>query len=326
MSESLPAAPPTGRLPVVDMARGAALVAMFAYHFTWDLAHFGYIAPDVPFTPQMRLFSHAIACAFLFIAGASLVLAQRRPFGWSGYWRRIAIVGGAAALVTAASLFLFPDAPILFGVLHCITAASLLALPFLFLPWPAAIAAAVLAAALPAFVAAPAFDGPWRDWTGLGAALPMSNDFRPLLPWAAALLAGVGAMAFALPRGGRALLARVSGSSPPARALAFGGRHSLLVYLVHQPVFFGLLAASVWAFGIPGGPADERPFRASCERQCADAGSAEPVCAAACGCAAQAMKRVNLWDKLMRNELDEGERAVLAEIARVCVGKAKRSN
>jgi len=69
------------RLPVVDVARGAALLAMFGYHLTWDLAHFGYVDPQTPFSPEMRLVSHLIASAFLFIAGASLVLARRHTEG-----------------------------------------------------------------------------------------------------------------------------------------------------------------------------------------------------------------------------------------------------
>lgn len=313
-----------GRLPVVDMARGAALLAMFGYHLTWDLAHFGYIDAHAPFSPAMRLASHVIACAFLFLAGVSLVLARRSPFGWGGYWRRMAIIVAAAAAVSVASWLLFPDSIISFGILHCIAAASLLALPFLFLPWPAALAAAVVAGGLPSLVASAAFEGPWIDWLGLGIALPISNDFRPLLPWAAALLAGVAAMGWAVPRGGRELLAKVRGENAPGRALAFGGRHSLLIYLVHQPVFFAVLSASVWAFGIPGGPADERPFRAGCERQCADAGAQPAICTAACGCAARAMKRLNLWEKLSRNALDAGETGILNRVAGECVANPDR--
>ena len=312
------------RLPVVDMARGVALVAMFAYHLTWDLAHFGYIDEQAPFSPVMRLASHVIACAFLFLAGVSLVLARREPFGWGGYWRRIAIIGAAAAAVSAASWLLFPDAIIAFGILHCIGAASLLALPFLFLPWPTALLAAVVAGALPFLASSAAFDGPWLDWLGLGITLPISNDFRPLLPWSAAVLAGVAAMGFALPRGGTALLAKVSGSGAPGRMLAFGGRHSLLIYLVHQPVFFALLSGAVWVFGIPGGPADERPFRASCERQCTDSGAPTPVCMAACACSARAMKRLNLWEKLSKNQLDAGEKGLLARVAGECVANPDR--
>ncbi|HMN72951.1 MAG TPA: heparan-alpha-glucosaminide N-acetyltransferase [Rhodoblastus sp.] len=311
---------PRGRIAALDMARGAALVAMFAYHLTWDLADFDYIDARAPFSPQMRLFSHVIACAFLFIAGLSLALARRDPFDWFGYRRRIALIAGAAALVTAASWFLFPQAIIFFGILHCIAAASVLALPFVFLPWPAALAAGVALFALPFFVQSPAFDAPALIWTGLGVRIPTSNDFRPLLPWAGALLVGLGVGLFTRDRGGFDALRRIPGTSLPARLLAFGGRHSLAVYLIHQPVFFALLSASVWAFGPPA-PADEQPFRRSCEAQCLSNGAGAKQCRRGCACTAQTLKRLHLWDRLRAGVLDDGEKALLTRVARDCIGR-----
>lgn len=308
------------RVAALDMARGGALVAMFAYHLVWDLAHFGYIDGRTPFLPQMRMFSHIIACSFLFIAGLSLALARRAPFDWRAYWKRIALVSGAAALVTVASWFLFPEGLIFFGILHCIAAASVAALPFLFAPWPAALAAGLVACALPQFLAFPSFDAPALMWTGLGRAIPASNDFRPFLPWAGALLIGLAAGLFMEKRGGFDALRRIAGANAPARLLAFGGRHSLAIYLIHQPVFFALLTASVWALGPPA-PADERPFRELCERQCASTGAGVEQCRSGCACTAQTFKRLNLWDKLRANALDEGERAILARVTKDCARK-----
>ena len=307
-----------GRIPALDVARGAALVAMFAYHLVWDFAHFGYIDARTPFSPDMQLFSYVIASSFLFISGLSLALARRRPFDWRVYWMRLALIAGAAALVTAASWLLFPDALIFFGILHCIAAASLLALPFLFLPWPAALAGGALAAALPQFVTSRAFDTPALIWSGLGVAIPVSNDFRPLLPWAGALLFGLAAGLAMQRHGGFNILRRVSGSSAPARLLAFGGRHSLAIYLVHQPVFFALLTASVWAFGPPA-PPDERPFRQACERECAASGVAVEQCRRSCACTAQTFKRLNLWNKLRAGQLDSAEQTILSRVARDCL-------
>ncbi len=309
---------PRGRIAALDIARGLALVAMFAYHFTWDLADFQYIDARTPFSPEMRLFSHVIACSFLFIAGVSLALAKRDPFDWFGYWRRLALIVGAACLVTLASWFLFPQAVIFFGILHCIAAASLIALPFVFLPWPAALAAGAGLFALPFFVSLPAFDAPALVWTGLGVRIPTSNDFRPLLPWAGALLMGLGCGLAVGPRGGFDALRRIAGTSLPARVLAFGGRHSLAVYLIHQPVFFALLTVAVWATG-PASPADERPFRDSCEAQCVSAGATADACRKGCGCTAQTLKRLNLWDRLRGGILDDGEKAIVSRVAQECM-------
>ncbi|MFV0280466.1 MAG: DUF1624 domain-containing protein [Rhodoblastus sp.] len=305
------------RIAVLDMARGGALVAMFAYHLVWDFAHFGLIDAQRPFRPDMRLFSHVIACAFLFIAGVSMALAQRTPFDWRAYWRRIAMVGAAAALVTLASWLLFPQALIFFGILHCIAAASLLALPFQFLRWPAAAIAGIICFALPELATPAIFETKALIWIGLGKTMPLTNDFRPLLPWAGALLIGLAAGKAMAGTRAFAALAAISGANPPARLLAFGGRHSLLVYLVHQPIFFGVLTAAVWAFGPPA-PAGEQPFRAACERQCTTTGAGAAQCQQSCACVVRTIKRLDLWDKLNNTGLNSAEQTVLGRVARDC--------
>ena len=98
---------------------------MAAYHLSWDLADFRLASPMLPFTPQMRLLSHMVASAFLLLVGVSLALAHRNGLNVRAFWRRLAIVAGAAALVTAGSFVFAPSEPITFGILHCIAVASL---------------------------------------------------------------------------------------------------------------------------------------------------------------------------------------------------------
>ena len=119
--------PARGRVDAIDCARGLALVGMAVYHLSWDLADFRLASPALPFTPQMRLFSHIVASAFLVLVGVSLALAHRKGLNPRAFWRRFAIVAGAAALVTAGSFVFAPSEPITFGILHCIAVASLLA-------------------------------------------------------------------------------------------------------------------------------------------------------------------------------------------------------
>lgn len=303
------------RIAALDAARGAALGAMFVYHFTWDLAHFELIDRAAPYAAPMRFFSHAIAFAFLFIAGVSLALA--RPRAARAFWRRAAVVGGAAALVTGASVVFAPNAPILFGILHAIALASVIALPFLAAPWPAAACAALVVALAPAAFSSPTFDPPALAWLGFGAHDPHTMDFRPLFPWAAPLLAGV---AFGLSPVGAAVAARLApwrGTSRVSRLAQWGGRRSLLIYLTHQPLFFLLLTAYV-ALARPVPPADEATFRKECARECASTGAPARVCADSCGCVSAQMKRLNLWPRLVSNTLDAPETAILAQVSRDC--------
>jgi uncharacterized membrane protein len=305
-------APPQARLAGLDAARGLAVLAMFAFHFIWDLGYFGYIDADFPYSRGVKAFGHVIAFAFLFIAGVSLVLAREKGAGWRLFWRRLALVGGAAALVSAVTYAAFPQSYVFFGILHCIAASSLLAAPFLLLPWPAALAAAAVAGAAPLFLQHAEFDARWLQWVGLSTLTPLTNDYRPLFPWAGALLAGVAAM-----KAARAVRGRASGLAP-LRSLTFLGRHSLLLYVVHQPALFAAFSA-VALLSAPHEDATQ-DFVAACETQCGSTGAAAATCRAACVCTAEEVSRRGALEGVA----DAAERARrIDEIARECLAKGR---
>lgn len=232
---------PTPRLIPLDLARSLAILCMVVFHFTFDLALFGFIPPETMVQPFWYYFARMIAGSFLFLSGVSLWLAHGRGIRWPAFWTRFAKIAAAALLVTLASIWFVPGGTILFGILHAIAAASLLGLVALRLPWPVtlAIAAVIFAAAWgPRF---PAFDPIWLVWTGLAETRPMMGDYVPLIPWAAPALAGV-ATAKAL----RIDLWRGTAPTPLTRALSLPGRHSLIIYLLHQPILVGLFTAYLW--------------------------------------------------------------------------------
>jgi uncharacterized membrane protein len=276
VSEQAPAdARKTGRVDAVDCARGLALIGMAAYHLGWDLADFRFVSPMFPFSPSMRFVSHIVGCAFLGLVGVSLALAHRDRLNLPAFWRRLATVAGAAALVTAASIVFAPGQGIWFGILHCIAAASLFALPFVEAPAWASLLAGGTAIVLPFFVQSTLFDPPALLWLGLGEALPNTLDWYPLLPWAGVVLIGLGLARLpgALPR----LISpwRWRAKSGPARGICFAGRHSLVVYLVHQPILIGLVAtaASSGLFATDPPKQDYRAFLSACEQACVAHGS-----------------------------------------------------
>ncbi len=338
------------RWRALDDARGLAVLAMIVFHSIWDLSHFGYAPANLPWSAPVRIFGHSIAFAFLFIAGVALVLAHRAQMRWPAFWRRFAIIVAAAALVTAGTYVAFPNAYVFFGILHCIALASLIAVPFLFAPWPAALAGGALFLVGAQFLSSPAFDADWLQWIGLSTSEPMTEDWRPLFPWAGALLLGVAA--------GRATLSPQMGCSPFAHRTAkvgnsrlwwervdakhpgegllawsgkpltpalradplplgeglnFLGRHSLLIYLAHQPALFALFLGL--AYLAP--PAiDTTDFVASCEARCMEQGGEGKICRDACQCTAQEAIR----SKALAGVTDEAERGRrLNEIAQRCV-------
>jgi uncharacterized membrane protein len=307
-----------GRVDAIDCARGVALIGMAIYHLSWDLADFRLAPPMLPFTPQMRLLSHTVASAFLVLVGVSLALAHRKGLNVRAFWRRLAIVAGAAALVTAGSFVFAPSEPITFGILHCIAVASLLAGPFVTAPAWASVAIGLGVIAAPFFIRSTLFDPPWLLWLGLGEALPNTLDWRPLLPWAGVVFLGLGATRLpgvierlAAPRRWRAL-------SAPARAICFAGRHSLPVYLIHQPMLIGLLAA-LTAWGPLAPKSDRSAFLASCQHACVAQGRPDAECETGCRCVADAIDHSGDADRLAT--VTPERRAELKRLADVCMGR-----
>ncbi|MEO0497892.1 MAG: heparan-alpha-glucosaminide N-acetyltransferase [Pseudomonadota bacterium] len=243
------------RVAVVDAVRGVALLAMAHFHFIFDLEMFGYLERGTAGSFPWKPYARTIAATFLFLVGLSLVLAHSwrpNPLGAlrdRRYWRRIAQVAGAAAIITVATYFTIPTAFIFFGILHHIALASLLGLLFVRLPWPALSVLAMAAFALPRFVALDQLNGMAGWWTGLASTTPLSNDFVPLFPWFAAVLVGMAFGRLALQTGWAAKAADWEMTSAPARALRWLGRRSLAVYLLHQPVIIGLMFVYAKATG-----------------------------------------------------------------------------
>ena len=313
---------PGERVDAVDCARGLALIGMALFHLSWDLADYRFVSPMLPFTLPMRLFSNLVASAFLALVGVSLALAHRNRLNLPAFWRRLAVVSGAAALVTAASFVFAPGAPIWFGILHCIAAASLIALPLIEAPAAASLVAGAAAIAIPFVIHAKLFDAPLLLWLGLGEALPNTLDWRPLVPWAGIVFLGLGVARLPAAMAPLVSADRWRARGRPARALCFAGRHSLPIYLVHQPILIGLVAAAAHsgAFALVAAPkADTSVFLSACQRSCVAGGRPAAACETSCRCVADAIERSGEAERPGGSDLDETRQADLKQMVDACL-------
>ncbi|HLW92608.1 MAG TPA: heparan-alpha-glucosaminide N-acetyltransferase [Roseiarcus sp.] len=308
------------RIVAVDFARGAALIAMAAYHLSWDLAYFGLAPPTFPVTPAMRLFSHAIAATFLALVGVSLVLAHQGAFHRKPFQRRLAIICGAAALVTLASHFLSPGNAIYFGILHCIAISSLLAAPLVEAPLAVVVAVIAVVFAAPFALANAAFNPAPVVWLGLGTILPDTFDWRPLAPWSGYVFLGLALTRVLRPRMNGSKAAEWRPKSFAAWAVAWAGRHSLAVYLIHQPVLFAILFAAT-SLGLGATLRTEERFRSVCFSACERGGGSSDNCQRGCQCVIDGLIDKNLTIAFTREDLDPAQQAEFSAVIHACVGK-----
>ena len=236
------------RLDRIDLLRAAAMLWMTAYHLCFDLDFFGFIDADFYRDPFWTWQRTAIVSLFLFTAGLSQAVAVQQGQSWARFWRRWLQVAGAAVLVTAGSVLMFPNSFIYFGVLHGI--AVMLIVVRATAGWGAwlwvlgGVVVGLKFAAPHAIAAWPAlevFNGPALNWLGLISRKPITEDYVPLVPWLGVMWWGMAAGQWALRRQPAWLGAAHSKATGLSRAGVTLGRWSLTFYLLHQPVLIGLV-------------------------------------------------------------------------------------
>lgn len=317
-SSDRPAAGPPpekrGRIPAIDGLRGAAVAAMVVYHGLWDIQYLGIAQLDLFTAPHWLAFRAVILVAFLALVGVSLTLAQGDRPRPAAFLRRLAVVAAAALAITAATWRFVPDGLVTFGVLHHIVVASVLALPFLRLPVWAVVAGAAFALSAPLLYESAHFNGRALAWTGLASEPPFAVDHVPLLPWFGVVLLGMVAGRRVVRA--RRRLAAWSPGGPAWRAILWTGRHSLAVYLLHQPLLMG----TIWlAAGMPDVSPSADPgsaFVERCRAGCGDNGQSAAFCTRYCGCILDGLMAEGALDAVIAGRTS-GD-AALADLPAVC--------
>ncbi len=244
--------PPSGRFAYLDVARGFAVLWMTAFHFSFDLNHFGFTHQDFYRDPVWTVQRTCILSLFLLCAGFGQGLALQAEQGWPRFWRRWAQIAACAGLVSVGSVLMFPNSWIYFGVLHgmavMLVVCRLTGFMGLWL-WPLgalAVLAGLFAPELHAVLAlGPEWNAKSLNWLGLIAQKPITEDYVPLLPWLGVMWWGMASSQWWVRRTPGRLL-RLNRPLPKAlRPVAWVGSWSLTWYMVHQPLLIGALTLLV---------------------------------------------------------------------------------
>ena len=224
------------RLLYIDLLRGLAIAMMVVFHFTFDLDHFGFVEVNMLSDPFWLDFRLVIVSLFLGLVGFSLQLSAGKRIRLRPYFKRLGLLVGSAALISLGTWIMYGDKMILFGVLHFIALASVLGLLFRRLYW-SNLLLGVGILFFSNWFSHPWFNAPAWHWIGLTTQLPSTLDYVPLFPWFGVVLIGMFLGRLSEEYGW--LRKKGEGRNPLTRLMALSGRHSLLIYMVHQPILFG---------------------------------------------------------------------------------------
>jgi uncharacterized membrane protein len=234
----------------LDVARGFAIIFMVFFHATYDIHNFG-IAPYLTYKVSLFpkdywfYFPKFVGSLFFSLVGMSALIKYRsRPNPrYSSFARKGAEVAFFALCITAVTAIAEPEKIVLFGTLHSIAAAMFMVFPFLRVPRLSLLLGFVLAVA--GFtIQRTTYSFGWLFWLGFEPSTgKIGSDWFPILPWFGIVLIGVGLGHFYHRRLVQKHLADTphSSHSRPLNALAWLGRYSLWIYLIHQPILIGLL-------------------------------------------------------------------------------------
>ena len=237
---------PVERYWEIDLARGIAVVTMIIFHSAFDLNFLGVLQLNV-YGGFLRMLAYLTASIFIFIVGVSFTIshtrAARRLTGRDlafKHIRRGLTVLSFGLVITLITAILIPSVCIVFGILHFIGISILLAPLFMrFGAANLALGAAFIAAG---YVIGSVY-GPWPlFWLGIHPESFASLDYVPLLPWFGLVLIGMTCGFLFYPGGRRGFSIR---TAEPAYARLFSmlGRHSLVIYLLHQPLIILAIVA-----------------------------------------------------------------------------------
>jgi uncharacterized membrane protein len=230
----------------IDTVRGIAVVLMVFFHLMWDLSFFGVYSGSMLATPW-RIFARSIGTTFILLMGLSLTLTYSRLSPkvagnalFKKYLLRGAMIFGWGMVITAVTYFVLGRGFVVFGILHLLGLSTILAYPFLRFRW-VSLAAGIGIIILGSYASDVKSLSPWLLWLGIRQMGRYMVDYYPLLPWFGVALVGVFLGLTLYPWGIPRFDLPDLAPKPPIRVLTFLGRHSLVIYLVHQPIMLGLL-------------------------------------------------------------------------------------
>jgi uncharacterized membrane protein len=233
------------------MLRGLAIFLMVFGHILWDLDYFGIVKMNNIIYSTLQ---HTVPPLFFLLVGISLVVSKKknenkRENDEKRYYKHLMVRGlkilGLGLIITIGSILFIPSQPVFFGVLHCIGFAVILSAPFLKYRTIAPLFAILFIIAGFLFTRFP-IDNPNIFQLAIGLhpinVWQYTVDYFPLLPWFGIVLLGISIGDILYCGNKRRFRMPDLSNYKTVKFFQWAGKHSLGIYLIHQPIIGGILS------------------------------------------------------------------------------------
>ena len=236
------------RLTIIDCIRGFALINMIIYHLLWDLVYIYDVNIDWYDKMPGTIWQFCICFTFIILSGFCFHLGKHKVK------RALYIIGGAV-IISLVTYIVMPQDKILFGILWFMGTAMLImilldkvlikvsSLMGIFISFFMFILTKNIGGGRICFFKWDIFELPQWLYSNLITAYlgfpPMdfsSADYFPIIPWIWIYIMGYFIYLYCKKKD---LLKYFSGYN--VRFLQWLGKHTLLIYMVHQVVIYGVL-------------------------------------------------------------------------------------
>ncbi len=240
----------TDRFVELDMLRGFAIIIMISLHLLWDLDYFGLL----PLNKQIYKIQPAIPVIFFLLVGMCMIVSRNRKNHLSTseqkkYDAHLIMRGlkifGLGMVLTVVTMIFIPDRPIFFGVLHCIGLCIILSTIFLKIKPIYNLIFSGIILMLNFVIALYPIENPTVLHIAVG--LHQSNigqytiDYFPLIPWLGVCMLGIALGSWLYKDNKRRFRIPDLSKYTPVKIFSWLGKHSLGIYLAHQPIIAGII-------------------------------------------------------------------------------------
>lgn len=230
------------RIWELDALRGFCILCVIFVHFRFDLVYF--LNLDVTFTPVYTFIQQYGGAIFVVLSGCCATLGSRS-------FRRGTVVFSCGMLVTLVTWGMYrlnmatSDVVVKFGVLHLLGVCMMLYPLFRKRSIAELAAFAVVFLTVGYLLAGRTFEIRWLFPFGVLYPEFASGDYFPIFPHLGWFLLG-SVLGRTVYREKKTLLPGKAQNFVLIRFLRWCGRQSLWIYLLHQPIVYGLIELVAW--------------------------------------------------------------------------------